>query len=229
MEFAKCCLGISRWKRQMVVGQLGFTKITETEKLKHAMKHKLLLCLALVLSSVVADANDFTVSVVGQRQSNKWQYKEEGLPLVFCPQSTSKQTNVQGADKTSYNDFFVVIHSTQKMADTITMASSGWYYCLRFKITDSSGKVYSVSRPVFNWSANPEESWTFPSGGLRVFAVDFTSEDLMGQMTDWQGLPPSPSVPEIVSMTATFCYGDSEGKKTVTSEPTKVYLCEVSK
>ena len=94
---------------------------------------------------------------------------------MFCPQYPSVQANAHGVDKTSGNEFFVVINSTQRKAETITMASSGWYDCLQFKITDDSGKVYSVSRQQIAWSAGIEESWTFSSGGLRVFAVDFTS------------------------------------------------------
>jgi hypothetical protein len=58
------------------------------------MKPKLPLCLALVLTGVMADASDFTVSIVGQGQSNQWQYQKAGLPLVYCPPTTSEPAHL---------------------------------------------------------------------------------------------------------------------------------------
>jgi hypothetical protein len=193
------------------------------------MKLSFFLYLVLVLSGVMADAGDFTVSIVGQEQSNQWQYKDAGLPLVYCPPTTPGPANARMVDKSSGMNFYVVIQSTQTNADTIMMAASGWYDCLQFKITDRSGQVYSVARAEIDWSANPEMSWTFPGGGIRVMAVDFTSRAMFEPMGGWLGLPPSPSEPEIASMTATFRYGDSEGQKTVTSKPIRIYLREPPK
>jgi len=178
----------------------------------------------LVLSTGFANAGDFTVSIVGQSQSNQGQYKEEGLPIVFCPEINSKRPD--GAyGKSSGNCFFVIIQNTHEETNKVSMSASAWYDCLKFKITDSSGKDYTVTRTLIDWSANPTETWTFQGEGMRVLAVDFTGDAMFNPMGGWQGLPPPPLSPEIVSMAATFRYYHSE----VTSTPAKVYLCGLPK
>jgi len=206
------------------------------------MKPKLLLCLALVLSggwfgcstnvsqgnsdvSVAKGVNpQFTVSILGQKQYNQSQYDKGGLPIVICPKVAST-LSTSTFDQPSENCFFVVIQNTQKVADGIAMCLSEWYDCLQFKIIDALGKTYSVSPAPMDWSANILENWTFPIGGMRVMAVDFTSAAMVGQCPGWQGLPPVPSAPELVTMTATFRYYDPTGKPiNVSSKPTAVYL-----
>ena len=194
--------------------------------LKNMSKLVLIVIMAAaLLSGAMADGQDFTVSIVGQWQSNKSQFEKEGLPIVYCPKIASTKLNVHFGEPSS-NCFFVVIQNTQKVADTMTMNSPAWYECLQFIITDGSGKIYSVSPAPIDWPKNIPETWTFPSGGMRVMAVDFTSSAMVGQQVGWQGLPPTPSEPEIVTMTVTFRYYDSAGKQiSVTSKPTEVYLC----
>jgi hypothetical protein len=186
------------------------------------------ICVVVLISlgKALADGGDFSLSIVGEAQSNKGQYAREGLPLVFCPVAASRQDYPYIFGTTSDSSFFAVIQETQKKAEKITMDLSSWYGCLQFKIVDGSGKIYSVIRTPAVWSANPLETWTFPSGGMRIIVVDFASGAMVGQTAGWQGLPPAPSVPEIVSVTATFRYYNSEGKAvSVTSKPTDVYLC----
>ena len=178
-----------------------------------------------LLSGAMADGQDFTVSIVGQQQSNKSQYKREGLPMVYCPKVAPTKPDGQFGEP-SRNCFFVVIRNTRKAAAKLTMDSSDWYDCLQFRVTDSSGRIYSVSPPPIDFAKNIPETWTFSSGGLRVMVVDFTSYAPIGQQAGWQGLPPIPSEPEIATMTATFRYYDSPRKQiSVTSKPTDVYLC----
>ena len=139
----------------------------------------------------------------------------------LCISATSPHKHIADfmAGPIAHSSFFVVVQDVQKVADKMTMGASGWYESLSFTITSRSGKTYSVTPGMFDWSANPQETWTFPSGGMRVFTVDFTH-------SGWQGLPPNPSEPEIVTMTVTFRYPDSNGKMvSVTSSPTDVYLC----
>jgi hypothetical protein len=205
------------------------------------MNPKLFLCLVLVLSGgllislsqliqhqssagPLASSKDFTVSIVGQQQSDR-RYEREGLPLVYLATSTQKQADDFRAGPTAHSSFFVVVQNTQKAADKLTMGASGWYDSLSFIVTSSSGGTYSVTPGKFAWSANPEETWIFPSGGMHVFLVDFT-HSVWQDLGAWQGLPPTPSEPEIVTMTVTFRYPDSKGKMaSVTSPPTDVYLC----
>jgi len=171
-----------------------------------------------------ADASDFTVSIVGQQQRDR-EYTSERLPVVYLATSPHKQADDFMAGPTAHSSFFVVVQNVQKVADKMTMAGSGWYGSLSFIITSRSGKIYSVTPAYFSWSANPEETWLFPSGGMRVFTVDFTHSVWPG-LGGWQGLPPTPSEPEIATMTVTFRYPDSKGKMaSVTSSPTNVYLC----
>lgn len=189
--------------------------------------NKMVMALAMVaplLGMVVAEGRDFTVSIVGQGQK-RVEYTGETLPLVYCP-APNQKFPAHGTDgmnnEPAANSFFVVIQNTQNAADKITMGASSWYDCLQFTIMDKAGNTYEVSHRAFSWSANPIETWVFPSSGLRVMPVNFTSGS-------WQGLPPTLAEPEIVTMTATFRYPDaSGGMASVSSGPTKVYLCKSS-
>lgn len=193
----------------------------------------LLLCLALASSSTVcgcfstpghhetkycppANGKNFTVSIVGLTESDS-RYKHDGLPIVY----RGRPTHIQGLgmDTPSAHCFFVVVQNVQKVSDRMTVSASAWWDCLRFTFTINSGKIYSVSRPPISWSCNPIETWIFPSGGMCVIPVDFNSGA-------WQGLPPTPSGPKLVTVTAVFRYPDSSGKwRLATSRPTQVYLC----
>jgi hypothetical protein len=193
------------------------------------MKVPSLLLLGFVIArtlttTALVDGKAFTVSIVGQQQSNAQQHRKDGLPAVYCPKIASTRPNGH-FDEPSGACFFVLVQNAQKVANKVTMAASEWYDCLQFKMTDGSGRIYSISRAPMDWSANVQETWTFPSEGMRVTAVDFTSSAMVGQTVGWQGLPPAQSEPEIVHMTATFRYYYSTGKPvSVTSEPTDVYL-----
>jgi hypothetical protein len=147
---------------------------------------------------------------------------------VYLATSTHKQADYFTVGPTAYS-FFVVVQNVQKVAYKAAWSASGWYDCLRFTITTGSGKTYSVTPGEgFSWSANPEETWLFPSGGMRVFLVDF-NHGVWDGLGVWVGLPPTPSEPEVVTMTVTFDYPDSKGKLiSVTSRPTDVYLCSSS-
>ena len=186
------------------------------------MKHKLLLCLALVLSGVMADGADFTVSIVGQEQSNANQFEIAGLPIVYCGRPATNENEGVGwvMDKPSEHCFSVVVQNLQKVTDEVTMGASEWWVCVQFTITISSNKTYSVYRPQIAWTANIQETWVFPGEGMRVIPVDFTSGY-------WAGLPAAPSEPELATVTATFRYYDAAAGKevSVASKPTRVYLC----
>jgi hypothetical protein len=188
-------------------------------------KIALMIAVAItLLTNLTAKSKDFTVSIVGQQQKDR-EYTPERLPVVYLPSSSNKQASGFNTGPKAQSSFFVVVQNVQKVVDKMTMAASGWYGSLSFNITSSSGKTYSVTPAYFSWSANPEETWLFPSGGMRVFTVDFTHSIWPG-LGGWQGLPPTPSEPEIVTMTVTFRYPDSKGKMaSVTSSPTDIYLC----
>jgi hypothetical protein len=179
---------------------------------------------AMFFSEAMAQAEDFTVSIAGQQQSSR-QYAPEGLPLVYCPTPADGQTNSLVANGSMAHSFFVIVQNLQPKTDTITMAMSDWYDCLQFTITESSGKTRAISRTEVPWNFNGLETWTFPINGMRIIAVDFTGHTMIGQPTDWQGVPPAPLHPELVTMTATFRYYDATKKEvSVTSKPTEVYL-----
>lgn len=186
------------------------------------MKPKFLLCLALVLSGVMADGADFTVSIVGQKQSNASQFEIAGLPIVYCGRPAPHENEGVGwvMDQPSEHCFSVVVQNVQNAPYELTMGASEWWVCVQFTITTSSNQTYSVYRPQIAWTANIRETWVFPGGGMRVMPVDFTSGY-------WAGLPPTPSEPELATMTATFRYYDAAAGKdvSVVSKPTRVYLC----
>jgi hypothetical protein len=174
------------------------------------------------LSRVMADGQDFTVSIVGQEQSNISQYKREGLPIVFCGHTSRNKNEGLGwvMDQPSADCFFVIVQNVQKVPYAMTLGASEWWVCLQFTIETGSNKTYSAFRRQIAWSANPRLTWTFPIGGMRVLPVDFTCGY-------WAGLPPTPSEPELATMTAAFRYYDAAAGKeiSVASKPTDVYLC----
>jgi hypothetical protein len=169
------------------------------------------------LAGVTAESKDFAVSIVGLRESNNLQFSREGLPIVYYAGPAHSAGLLW--NEPSEHSFFVVVQNVQKVADKMAVSASAWYDCLRFTIKTSSGKTYSVSRLEFAWTANPIETWIFPSGGMRIIPVDFANPY-------WKELPPTPSEPEVVTMTVTFRYPDSNGNwVSVASAPTDVYLC----
>jgi hypothetical protein len=178
---------------------------------------------ATLLVGLPANGQDFAVSIVGFRQSN-YGYNREGLPLVYCGPYSN-----QPSGELNPHSFFVVIQNLQKAVDKMTMGASAWGDCLSFTITDSSGRTYSVSYMEPPASANPMVTWIFPSDGLRVVPVDFTGGDDWPFPGGWQGLPIPQREPEVVTMTVTFRFPDSNRKiASVTSRPTDVYLCSSS-
>lgn len=168
---------------------------------------------ATLLAGLSANGQDFAVSVVGMQQS--WQF--EGLPMVYY--DANPQSRGSGMGGPSDYSFFVVVQNVQKAPDKITMGASAWDECLQFTLKTSSGKIYSVSRsPSFVWSANPMITWLFPSGGLRILPIDFTSNG-------WKGLPILAPPDQVVTMTVTFRYPNSKKEMiSDTSSPTDVYL-----
>jgi len=169
----------------------------------------------------MADVHDFSITIIGHEQGIDASQKSGGPPIVLCPKSDNHQPNGYVMDQLSEHCFFVVIQNRLPVPAAITMNCSGWYEALQFKMTDSSGKVYNIKHGLISWSANPLLTWNFASGGIRNMPVDFTN----GAMTGWQGMPPAPSSPKIVTMTATFTYGDTPGKLiSVSSKPTDVEL-----
>jgi hypothetical protein len=199
------------------------------------MKPKLLLWLALVLSSNLFDCSgapfqmqtkdglptngaNFTVSIVGQQQRAR-PFTTERLPGIYRFDSHSRPS----AFVSSEYCFFVVIRNVGKSARTLTCSAFTWEQSLEFKVADHSGHTYSISRVLPPQSMNPIESWTFPPDGMRVIPIDFT-RNLFTR--GWSGLPPAPSEPELAIMTVTFRYPGSKGKMaSVSSPPTEVYLC----
>lgn len=67
-----------------------------------------LVAAATLFSGLKAEAEDFTVSIVGQQQSNNSQYKSEGLPLVHCRRPGHGQTSNNVAHQLTLSSFFVV-------------------------------------------------------------------------------------------------------------------------
>ncbi len=180
----------------------------------------LVLFAAFFLSGVRADAHDFIITVVGNEQEMDGSLKKDGLPIVICPKAGIHQLNGYPMDQPSKNCFFVVIQNGQTVPDVLTMGASAWFECIQFKIKNSSGKVYTVEHRQISWAANPMVTWAFPSRGIRAIPVDFTN----GAMEGWEGLPPPPETPEIVTMTATFTYYDKGKSISVSSKPTDVLL-----
>jgi len=190
------------------------------------MKSKILPLLALLsatlLTSAMANAQDFVITIVGHAQAIDSSHKKDGLPIVICPQSGIHQINGYPMDRPSDHCFFVAIQNTQTVSAVITMAFSAWHESLQFKITDRAGKVYTVEHQQIEWSADALRTWAFPSNGIRIMPVDFTN----GAMEGWRGLPPPPPAPETVTMMATFTYYDTATRKSisVSSKPTDVVL-----
>jgi hypothetical protein len=183
---------------------------------------------ATVWNSARAD-DDFTVSIVGREQSSLNVFASEsieGLPMIYCPIAGSPQKTGSEEDKSESKSFFVVVQNTKDSAIKIKMLMSDWAECLSFKMTDSSGKVYSIHAGSAAYTLNAPYARTFPSHGMYVWPVDLTqvAED-WNNNSGWEGQPEASSEPELVTMTATFRSLNSAGKAvSVTSEPTEVYL-----
>jgi hypothetical protein len=186
------------------------------------MKPKILPLLALLaatlLASTKANAADFSIAIVGHSQDVTDSQERPNLPVVYCPKSGLHDINGYAMDPDTKHCFYVVLQNEQTTPTTIKMAASAWHESMQFKITDSAGKVYTVEREPIEWIPTSLETWNFTSSGPRTIPIDF--------MTGWAGLPPPPSAPEAVTMTATFTYYDTATHKpiSISSKPTAIVL-----
>jgi hypothetical protein len=190
------------------------------------MRFAILPLLALIAGALFtglnANADDFTLSIMGHEPGIDISPKAEELPIVFCPKSGLHPLNGYYLDQVSEHCFFLVIQNVQTVPITIKMDCSAWHESVQFKITDGSGKSYTVEHQPIDWSANPMVTWSFAAKERRTMPIDFTN----GAMVGWQGLPSPAPIPAIVTMTATFTYYDTVTGKSVgvSSQPTKVIL-----
>jgi hypothetical protein len=80
-----------------------------------------------------------------------------------------------------------------------------------------------MSLPVSDPTPRMKESAASPAEDAQ--AREISAALAKGAEDGWQGLPAAPSVPGVVSMTATFRCFDPAGKTiSVASKPTEVYL-----
>jgi len=180
---------------------------------------------ALLLATFVgrpAFANDekLAVSIVGLNQY-------QGLPLIPCPPEGAKQTDEFKVGDSLTGHFFVVIQNLSKAEITLSMWASDWDSALSFKITDGTGKVYTVTRSTQVYTVNGIFSQTIPAQGMDILPVDLTNVSSTG----WKGAPRGKPPVKRATMTATFTCENVDPRTfkrssfySIVSTPTEVYL-----
>jgi len=145
------------------------------------------------------------------------------FPTSIGSYATPAPVPVATPEPTSDPSFIVVLQN-DRTTRTLKMGAEDWYESLVFKITDSEGNVYTVTRTPFDWPNRVLEDCTLSKGEKREMAVDFTLHSADGSMASWQGLP-SLTEPQVVTMVVMFRGYDAAGKfVSAISKPTKVLL-----
>jgi len=172
--------------------------------------------LALVLAArcpAVAANPIFSVTIVGSKQGQEHYFDDpraagdSGFPLIRIPATPVKETN-SNLNQITGSHFYVVVTNTSEKNIRLNLCDSDWYACMEFQIIAPDGKTFSIHRPQLPWAANPKRSWIFQAHGMRIFAVDLTSEC-------WDGLPSEKELPRdrLFKIKAVFKHASSEENK----------------